>query len=448
MRKFRPHNIFDMSLVTACIRPSGASYRDEVFAHVVHKNPSQLIDDMLADSYGRLVYQEQIIKFLQDICGLTGSQADSVRRGIAKKKMDLLDEWMPVILDGYCNKSPHPREVAEKEAKEFLRVIEDSSSYMFGLNHSIAYCLLGYLCAYYRYYHPIEFITSFLNNAANDADIQNGTALARRRGIKIIQPKYGESKGNYFFKKGEEVIAKGVGSVKYMSTIGADELYELSQSHQYTYFIDLLRDISEHTSIDSRQLDILIKIDYFQQFGNQRELLKIVEVFELFKKGKAKQIRKSAVDGTQLGPMVQKHSVGTTRSGAEAKSYTITDMDGLLHEVEAYLKNAHVSDLSVFMKAKNFQEIMGYAGYVSGAEEDRNKLFITGVFPARRKRDGAIFGYSVIAQSIGSGKESRMTVFKKRFEQDPIRENDIVVCKRWDRDKIYFRMLDYEHLLY
>lgn len=188
LKKFEPHSIFDMSLVTACIRPSGASYRDEVFAHVSHKNPSPIIDDMLSDSYGRLVYQEQIIKFLQDICGLTGSQADNVRRGITKKKMELLDEWMPVILDGYCNKSPRPREIAEEEAKEFLKVIEDSSSYMFGLNHSIAYCLLGYLCAYFRYYNPIEFITSFLNNAANDDDIQSGTALARQRGIKIIQP--------------------------------------------------------------------------------------------------------------------------------------------------------------------------------------------------------------------------------------------------------------------
>lgn len=315
-------------------------------------------------------------------------------------------------------------------------------------NHSIAYCLLGYLCAYYRYYNPIEFITSFLNNAANDDDIQNGTILARQRGIKIVQPKYGVSKGEYFFNKEENVIAKGVSSVKYMSMAGADELYKLSQENEYKYFIDLLKDISDYTSIDARQLDILVKIDYFSQFGNQRELFKIIEMFEMLKKGTAKKIRKDTVDGTWFGEIVKKHSVGVTKNGDEAKSYTITDMEQILHDVEDYIKSSNVNDLSVFIKAKNFKDIMGYAGYVSGLDADRNKLFITGVYPVRRKKDNEVFGYSVLTQSIGSGIESRMTVFKKRFEQDPIREGDIIICKKWERDKIYFRMLDYEHLLF
>lgn len=91
-----------------------------------------MIDELLKNNLGYLVYQEDIIQFLQQICGLSGSQADSVRRGIAKKKMELLEEWMPVILNGYCEKSDHPREEAENEAKQFLKIIEDASSYMFG----------------------------------------------------------------------------------------------------------------------------------------------------------------------------------------------------------------------------------------------------------------------------------------------------------------------------
>lgn len=448
LKKFVPHSIFDMSLVTACIRPSGASYRNELLARKLHSNPSELIDDLLKDNLGYLVYQEDIIQFLQKICGLSGSEADSVRRGIAKKRTELLDEWMPVILDGYCNKSTKQREVAEQEAKEFLKIIDDASSYMFGYNHSVAYCLLGYLCAYYRYYNPIEFITSFLNNAANEDDIQSGTALAKQRGIRILQPKYGFSKADYFFDKEANVISKGVSSVKYMSKAGADELYKLSKARKYDFFIDLLKDISEYTSLDSRQLDILIKIDYFAQFGNQRELFKIIEMFELLKKGSAKKIRRDVIDGTWLEKIVSKNSSSKTKSGAESKSYTILDMDEILHDIELYIKGSHVSDLSVFMKAKNFNDIMGYAGYTSGEEVDRNKLFITGVYPVRRRKDNEVFGYSILTQSIGSGIESRMTVFKRRYEQDPIKVGDIIVCKKWERDKIYFRMLDYEHLLF
>ena len=122
-----------MSIVTACITPSGASYRDKLLSRVPHSNPSSLIDELLKDNLGYLIYQEDTIKFLQQICGLSGSAADNIRRAIGRKQRDRLEAALPSILDGYCNKSLQPREVAEKEAKEFLQVIEDSASYQFGL---------------------------------------------------------------------------------------------------------------------------------------------------------------------------------------------------------------------------------------------------------------------------------------------------------------------------
>lgn len=447
LKKFVPKNIFDMSLVTACIRPSGASYRDELLARKTHHNPSELIDELLSDNLGYLIYQEDTIKFLQQICGLSGSEADNIRRAIGRKQKDRLDKAMPSILEGYCNKSSQSRDVAENEAREFLQIIEDSASYQFGYNHSVAYCLLGYLCAYYRYYYPIEFVTSFLNNAANDADIQNGTALAKLKGIKIIQPKFGFSRGDYFYTKESNVIAKGLDSIKYMSKAVANELYELSQTNTYQSFSDLLYDISHKTSVDSRQLEILIKIDFFSDFGNQRELFAINDIFEMFKKGEAKQIKKDRIDGTQFEEIVKRYANGKTKKGEEAKSYTLLDVMAIIRECEAKLKTLGVNDLSIPLKAKNFKDIMGYAGYVSGKETDRNKLLITGVYPVRRKKDNEVFGYSVLTQSIGSGKESRMTVFKRKFDKDPIREDDIIVCKRWERDGKYFHLLDYEHLL-
>ncbi len=132
VRRFKPKSIFDLSLVTAAIRPSGASYRDELLEKKLHHNPSELIDDLLKNNNGYLVYQEDIIAFLQKICGLSGSDSDTVRRGVSRKKPEILEKAMPQILDGYCSKSDKPREVAEKECQEFLRIIEDASSYMFG----------------------------------------------------------------------------------------------------------------------------------------------------------------------------------------------------------------------------------------------------------------------------------------------------------------------------
>lgn len=133
LKKYKPQSVDDLSLVNAALRPSGASYRDRLLARIPNKNPSKLIDDLLAPSYGYLVFQEQTTQFLTDICGLSGSEGDNVRRAIGRKNVDRLKLALPQILDGYCKMSPQPREIAEEEAKAFIQIIEDSSNYQFGL---------------------------------------------------------------------------------------------------------------------------------------------------------------------------------------------------------------------------------------------------------------------------------------------------------------------------
>ena len=443
-KKFKPQSILDMCLVTAVIRPSGASYRNDLLSRKVHKNPSKLIDDLLKDNLGYLIYQEDTIMFLQQICGLSGSASDNIRRAIGRKQKDRLDAAMPSILEGYCSKSDKPRDQAELEAKDFLQVIEDSSSYQFGKNHSLGYCLLGYLCAYYRHYYPLEFLTSFLNNAANDDDIYNGTSYANRVGIRISMPKWGFSKGEYFFNKEKNVIAKGLSSIKFMGDKIANELYNIAENNTFDSFIDVLRVLDSQSSLDSRQLDILIKLDFFSDFGNQRELLRINDMFNMFKKGEAKQVKKSVVEGTEIEEIVKSHSVGTTKSGGIAKSYTIIDVWAILHDIEAKIKSIGMSDLSDITKVRNFHDCMGYFGYTSGKEEDRRKLFVLDIFPLSRKRDGKQFGYSIITKSIGSGKESRFTIFNYVFNKNPIQKGDIVLCKGYDRDGEYYTLTNYE----
>ena len=352
---------------------------------------------------------------------------------------------MPSILDGYCSKSDKPREEAEEEAKEFLQVIEDSASYQFGYNHSIAYCLLGYLCAYYRYYYPIEFITSFLNNAANDNDIKTGSEYASRVGIKVTMPKWGASRNNYFYDKENSIIAKGLSSIKFMGDKVADALYDLAHSKEYRYFSDVLRDILVNRILDTRQIEILIKIDFFSAFGNQRELLRICDNFHRFKNGEAKEIKKASVAGSPIEPFVAKYANGFTKSGAPAKSYKLLDVMQILRDLEDQIKSVHMEDLEDRIKIENFRDVMGYYGYSSGQEEDRPKLYVAGVYPLHRKKDGAQFGYSVITRSIGSGKEARFTVFNRVFDKDPIEEGDIITCKRYTREGQYFTMTAYQH---
>lgn len=445
LKKFKPQSLFDMSIVTACIRPSGASYRDDLLARKKHSNPSDIIDDLLKDNLGYLIYQEDTIKFLQQICGLSGSDADNIRRAIGRKQKDRLDKAMPSILEGYCSKSNKPRLDAEEEAKEFLQVIEDSASYQFGYNHSIAYCMLGYYCAYFRHYYPFEFITAFLNNAANEDDIKNGTAYASKVGIKITMPKFGVSRSNYFFDKSKGVIAKGLSSVKFIGESVAEEIYR-SSAIVPQYFVEALSQL-ENTSLNTRHVDVLIKIDFFSDYGNQRELLRIAELFYgLFKSGHAKQISKAKVCNSPLDNIISRYSIGNTKNGAVSKNYIVLDIGSIMIETEKAILSVKMDDLDDKTKMKNFEDIMGYAGYVSNNEDDRRKLYIVDVFPLFRKKDNKQFGYSAITRSIGSGKESRFTIFNSVFNQNPIAKGDMVYCKSFSREGQYFTMTSYDKI--
>lgn len=444
LRKFKTHSIYDMSLVTACIRPSGASYRDELLQRKPHHNPSPIIDDLLKDNLGYLIYQEDTIKFLQQICGLSGSEADNVRRAIGRKQKDRLEAALPDILEGYCSKSSQPRNIAEEEAKEFLQIIEDSASYQFGYNHSIGYCMIGYLCAYLRYYYPAEFITAYLNNANNEDDIKNGSALAELYGIQIVPPRYGISKDRYVYDKDRNVIAKGINSIKYMNSTVANELYDLAKRSDPKTFMSLLTLMNNETSIDTRQRDILIKIDFFVDFGNVTELSRIASVFAFFKNGTAKKVQKDKISGQMLD-VVSKYATDKNKNGTEAKSFTITDMVGLLDECEDVIKSLHLPDLDLKCKIQNQIELMRYIDLTTNKKEDRRKLLITDVFPLSSKKDNTIWGYAVQTRSVGSGKASRLTIRSSVYAKAPIKRFDIIYAKELEKNRSgYWYLLDYD----
>lgn len=448
LKQYEPHSIFDMSLVTAALRPSGASYRDDLMQHKPHKNPSALIDELLKDNYGYLVYQEDVIKFLQQICGFSGSDADNARRTIARKKPEDLEKILPDILKGYCEKSPQPREVAEQEAKEFLQIISDASSYMFGYNHSVGYCMIGYLCAYLRYYHPFEFITAYLNNANGEDDVKAGNELAKLYGIKIVPPRFGLSKDKYLLNKEEKVIAKGITSVKYMNADVANELYELASEGKPKSFMELLTLCDTKTHLDTRQRDILVRIDYFSEYGNAKELLKMVQLFAFFKNGSMKKILKEKLT-PEMQAIVAQYATDVSKNGALAKSYTFTDMPGFLLHLERMVREMSIQDFDLRSKMNDQLECLGYIDLTTNKKEDLRKLIILDVFPLKSKRDGSIWGYALQVRSIGSGKHNRWTVRSRYFDKKPVKKLDVIEVPKsgWHEERGYLYLDCYDYVI-
>lgn len=437
-----------MSFGNGLLRPACASFRDSVAKGEFYDNGFDALNEFLAPEAGRIAMQETIMQFLVRFCGYNSAESDNVRRAIAKKKGT--ETLLPEIEErfiAYCSEQyGMTTEQCLDIIKPFLQIILDASAYGFSWNHSDSYSSIGYICGYLRYYYPLEFLTSALNIFGDNLDkTAEITSYAKKRGIQVTMPKWGLSRNKYFFDRDRGIIAKGLTSIKYMSENLANEMYVLSQQKKYTRFVELLKDLDQETCINTRQLDILIKLDFFSDFGNQRELLRIVDLFyETFKKGQAKQIKKSMVDGTPMEEIVKRYSVGVTKSGGVAKNYTLLDVFSILKEVEDAIKAVGMPDLNDIDKVRNFYDVMGYIGYTSGKQEDRRKLYVMDVFPVLRKKDGKQFGYSIITKSIGSGKESRFTVFNALYKQDPIRKGDIILCKSFERDGQYFQLTSYD----
>ena len=356
---FKPNNINHMSMVNAALRPSGKSYRDKLIAGEKNVNPSKEIDDLLAGNNGYLIFQEDTIKFLTDICGFTGSAADTTRRAIGKKDKELLEQQLPKIIEGYCQHSSQPKDVATQEAKQFVQIIQDSSDYQFGYNHSTAYSMNGYECVWLRTYYPIEFVTAYLNRAQDEKDIVNGTMLAKLNNITIHNIKFGKSSAEYTPDIKNCAIYKGIASIKYCNNNIADELLELSKNH-YNNFITLLKDIKEKTSVDARQLKILIGLNFFSEFGKNKYLMDIVNIYNKF--GTCKIINKNNLEefNNQYGLtelMLDKYCGKST-----AKQYREIDNKGLIKALCEKLEN---KSLSISEQIKFEDEMLGYIDYVN-----------------------------------------------------------------------------------
>ena len=409
LRDYGVHSVDDITLINAALRPSGESYRNKLIAHEMNHNPSKMIDDLLANSYGFLVYQEQTIAFLQQICGLSGGEADNVRRAIGRKQVDRLEAALPRILEGYCSKSDKPREEAEEEAKVFLKIIEDSSSYQFGFNHATGYSMVSYLCAYMRYYHTKEFICAYLNCANGDADIQSGTALAKERGIHIENPKFRKSRNEFIPDEKAPIIYKGVVSIKDMGKNNGDELYTLRDNH-YDSFIDLLKDIREKTTVNSKQLDILIKLDFFSEFGDIRKLLKTVEIYNLLA-GK-KQMSKAKIAELELPlELFLAH-------GKETKSLVKElDIDAIMNELIAEAVKDPTLRADDIDKIKWQIELLGYSNLTI---PKANKRMYVVQSVTSKKTLTVIQIYEVF-----SGKTREVKAWNRQLHED-LKQGDII----------------------
>ena len=285
-------------------------------------------------------------------------EADIVRRGFAKKTGT--DKFIPKIKEGFIKTMKEKYNVNEEESNQliesFIQVIIDASSYLFSLNHATPYSFLGYVVGWLRCYYKLETVTTALNIYEGDSDkCLEILQYAKKHNIEIKPIRFGKSGSFYTVDKENNAIYKGISSIKYCNVQIANELLELSHN-KYDTFIDLLRDIKEKTSLNSRQLDILIKLNFFSDFGHNKRLLKMAEIYDKF--ANAKIIAKKKVEELGLSEYIlEKYCKKQT-----ASQWREIDNNGLIKELCGKIND---ESLGIIEQVSSEIEFLGYAEYVN-----------------------------------------------------------------------------------
>lgn len=331
-----------MSMANGAIRPAGASYRDQLAQGIYRDCGHPALNEFFAPTLGYLVYQCQIIGFLNKFCGYTMGEADIVRRHFAKKTGTESD--IPIIRDGgYMNENHYikgfiqtmhddygvEKEEAENLLTDILQVIVDASDYLFSQNHADPYSFIGFAIGYLRYYYPLETITAALNiymaDTNKSAEIKK---YANRVGIEIKPIKFGKSQAQYFFDKKENCIYQGIESIKFCNAQMSQELYNIRDNH-YDNFLDLYKDVVDKTTANSKQIEILVELDYFSDYGKPMELLTMIDWYNKIANKKVFSKDKLA----ELG--VPEYLMAKYSKKETAKQFREVDTEGLLQEILA-----------------------------------------------------------------------------------------------------------------
>jgi len=280
--RYKPKSLAEMSSFVAIIRPGCASLLDDFIERKPYTTGVKALDNILEDSEHRLIYQESIMKYLIWL-GISEPQSYDVIKKIAKKKFKEpeLKALKEQLLEGWLKQVGE-----EKGFEETWKVVEDAAKYSFNASHSLSYAYDSLYGAYLKSHYPLEYYTVALNYYRDDATRTGKlTSELKAYGITLEKPLFRYSIDEYFMNKENNQIYKGTQAIKFINKECSLFLYSLREK-QYDTFIDLLADITDSKDengrayINSRQLEILIKSQYFQEFGNNKKLLTVYNYFK------------------------------------------------------------------------------------------------------------------------------------------------------------------------
>lgn len=276
-KSLRPDQFSDVTALGALFRPgpmgtnthTNYALRKNGEQKVVHIHPELAteLDELLGETYGLLVYQEQVMAIAQRLAGYTLGQADILRRAMGKKKKAELDKQQESFFAGMAQ-----RGYSTEAAQTLWDTLVPFSNYGFNKSHAAAYGLVSYWTAYLKAHYPAEYMAALLTSVGDNKDrLAIYLNECRRMGITVLAPDVNESELN-FTPVGED-IRFGMGAIR---NVGANVVHALVGAREaegaFTDFSDFLMKVPPAVC-NKRTIESLIKAGAFDTLGHTRRSL-------------------------------------------------------------------------------------------------------------------------------------------------------------------------------
>jgi DNA polymerase-3 subunit alpha len=268
---FKPDRFEDIIAIIALYRPGPMDLIPDFIKRKQGKVPIAYelpeLEPILKDTYGVIVYQEQVMAIANKVAGFSLGQADILRRAMGKKKPEEMEKLRVKFLEG-----ARQNKIADKKAEKLYELIQKFAGYGFNKSHAAAYAVVCYQTGYLKAHYPTEFMAALMTSDMGNQDkIVGYFTECRDLGIKVLGPDVNESQKN--FAVVDDAIRFGLAAIKNVGEGAVDSVLAIrTDGGRFTSFFDFCRRVDLH-KVNKRMLEGLIKAGAFDSLGAKRSQL-------------------------------------------------------------------------------------------------------------------------------------------------------------------------------
>ena len=294
LRALKPTHFEDIIAMVALYRPGPMQFIDSFIRRKHGEEPITYLHDgmrnSLENTYGILVYQEQFMQISKEWCGFTGGQADTLRKAVGKKKIDLMKKVKPEFVEGAVKVGGATREMAET----FWTQLEEFANYCFNKSHAACYGLIAYWTAYLKAHYPDAFMAALMTSDHDDIDrLAIEITECKHMGLEVLAPDVNQSYVEFGVVPAAKQVRFGMAAVK---GVGVGAVEEIIRAREADGPFKSVEDFAKRVStskVNRKAWESLVKAGAFDALGDRSDLLFNLDTILAF----ASKLQKEALSG-------------------------------------------------------------------------------------------------------------------------------------------------------